>query len=97
MLLPSTAIRHRDMFGIILVVTLKFQEIIVPAPVLVGIFPANRRTGTVNRAATRIRVEKPADPPEVLVLFAAHDALVAMVGLREFTLGFANGDVVVFG
>ncbi|MEM7748505.1 MAG: hypothetical protein AAF346_09665, partial [Pseudomonadota bacterium] len=79
MLLPSTAVRHRDMFGIILVVPLKFEEVIVPAAFFVGKLATNGGTGTVHRATACIGVEKSTDPPEVLVLFASHNAFVAVV------------------
>ena len=79
MLLPSTAVRHRDMFGIILVMPFKLEKIVVSTAILIGEFSADFGTGAVDCAAPFVCIEETANASEMRVLFAFHDALVAVV------------------
>ena len=55
--------------------SLPFQELVVPATRLVGVFVADARPGVVDRAAPGLRVEEHADGAEELVLLVAQDVL----------------------
>ena len=78
MLLPSAAVRHRDMFGIILMVPFELEKIVVSTIILVGKFSTNFGSRAVYRAASFVCIEEAANASEMHVLFAFHDALVAM-------------------
>lgn len=79
MLLPSAAVRHRDMFGIVLVVTLKLEKVVVSTAFLIRKFPTYLRADAIHRAATFVSIEEAANASEMRILFASHDTLVAMV------------------
>ena len=79
MLLPSTTVRHRDMFGVILVMSLKLQEIVIAAALFIRKLAANGRASAINGAASGAGVEETADPAKVDIFLAPHDTLVAVI------------------
>src|SRR5688572_2096204 len=55
--------------------SLPFQELVIPAARLVGVFVADARPGIVDGAAPSFRVEEHADAAEELVLLMAQNVL----------------------
>src|SRR5215216_185048 len=76
---------------VVLGVAFEAQEIVIAARRDAGIFAAHRGPCLVDRAAALLDIEELADPAEVFVLLAAHDALIAVGGLQIFLLeGFGR-------
>jgi hypothetical protein len=64
---------HGNKIGIFLMTSLPFEELVVSATRLIGVFVAYARPGVVNRAAPGLGVEKHADASEELVLLMAQN------------------------
>ncbi len=74
------------MFGVILVLTFKLQKVVVAAVFLIRKLTADFGPRAVDGATAGIRIEETADPAEMLVFLAPHNALVAVVRFGEFAL-----------
>ena len=78
-----------EMYFVFLSIALEGEEIPVAAIELAGKLATGGGTSVIDRAAAFLGIEEPADAAEMLILLAAHDALVGLT--EELLLALASG------
>lgn len=77
---------------VFLMTSLKLQKIVISAAFFCRKLTANRGSGFIDSTAPHLGVEKLADFTKVLIFFALHDPLVAVVRPREPAMRYLGRD-----